>query len=655
MAESLSSVLGEIESLKSTVDHHEKRFALIAEAFDTFRAGISVINNQGALVLCNAPLIQALDLPDRLVKPGTPLNNLIDFIAQSGDITDANAIAALQQMTREARKPFELVRSDGSHIQVRRNDLGDGAYVLIFANVSIDKARERELSKALSEAESASRLKSQFLSTISHELRTPMNAIIGMTDLLLGTNLDDSQKEFAATIKESARALMTEINEILSVTDLESGRVRLNIADFSPRRVVEDVVNHLQNRAETKALPITLDIAENIPEKLIGDSKSVQTILANLLGNAIKFTEKGEVGLKVELEKSESRQVWLRFTVNDTGIGIQKEHAEALFTAFSQGDSSTSRRYGGIGIGLTLAKKMAEYLNGSIDFKSAYGEGSSFWVILPFTAKVALSPYQKALTDTKILVADDNDINRRVIGGLLDSASYQCTFVKNGKEALDAVESKQFAAILMDVEMPVMDGLEATRAIRALGANKNQIPIIAVTGHSYPEDIKRIQEAGLNDHLAKPIQRAALLEILTKWTKVDSAPTPTAKEKKKAEDLEKENIGRKIDQQTLKELKQALGHGVLRDLMQAFIEDAEIRRESIIKAADAGDHDLLEKECHSLQGASGNMGILGVSEYARSMVALCRSDEGDKAIAMTPRMVAYINDSITALGEMGYH
>lgn len=389
----------------------------------------------------------------------------------------------------------------------------------------LEEAKAEAL-RAKAAAETANKAKSEFLAMISHEIRTPMNGIIGLTDLMLYSEVSAVQGDYLQMIKSSSNALLEIINEILDFSRIDSGALVLNPVGFSISTLLHDTCLPLQVRAQQKQLAFRWELAADIPDLLIGDPGRLRQIMINLIGNAIKFTEQGEVVVNISLQSgAPTGQVYLLFAVRDTGIGIPIEKQASIFQPFQQADSSITRAYGGTGLGLTISSRLVGLMGGQLQVDSDLGQGSVFYFslllataqqALPTTGVVThpnLSPARCAL---KILLADDNAVNRMLARRLLNKAGHQVILVENGQEALDAWETEQPDVILMDVQMPVMDGLEATQLIRRLEQQKqfDPTPIIALTANAMERDRELCLAAGMDDFLSKPFQIQALLDVV---------------------------------------------------------------------------------------------------------------------------------------------
>jgi two-component system, sensor histidine kinase len=373
-----------------------------------------------------------------------------------------------------------------------------------------------ELQRAKEAAEAGARIKSDFLAVMSHEIRTPMNGILGMIRLLLNDTITPRVHERLGVVLRSAEALRIILDDVLDLSKLEAGEADYEAVPLNLMRILEDVVDLMTPRAEEKGLSITLAVAAHVPGWVIGDPARLRQILLNLVGNAVKFTQEGEVSISVHATGGK-----LTFTVSDTGIGIATDDLPRLFQPFVQADASIRRRFGGSGLGLVISKRLVDGMNGEIGVHSVAGQGSRFFFTLPLPHTTAPANVTEVESQTavckpklRLLLVEDNDVNQQVALGILEASGHHCILAKDGVEALRLVQTQHFDAVLMDLQMPNMDGFEATQQIRALGGDYAQLPIIALTANTMKDDIARARDVGMNAHLVKPIDPDALERTL---------------------------------------------------------------------------------------------------------------------------------------------
>jgi PAS domain S-box-containing protein len=434
----------------------------------------------------------------------------------------------------------ETIKKDGKQVWLttnlapyRDNDGEIIGLVGISWDITFRKKYEDELREAKEQAEEGTRAKSEFLANMSHEIRTPMNGIIGMAEILKQANLGEQEKENLEILISSTRSLLSLVNDILDISKIEAGKVELEIEDFGIRKILKDIENIMYIKAEEKALDYKTFISQGVPEFMRGDPSRLKQIILNLVNNAVKFTLKGHVYIFIETRETDDHKLLLEVRVEDSGIGISEEGKKNLFQLFSQVDTSTTKNYGGTGLGLSIARRLVTLMNGEIGMESEQDRGSTFW----FTAMLETSerttsvpePFDKVpafegipVKMLNILLAEDNEINQKIIQYSLTNAGYQVDIARNGQEAIDMYHKGKYDLVLMDVQMPILDGYEATAHIRevekALVNGNRHTPIVALTANAMKGDREKCLEAGMDEYLSKPFTPNDLISMIRSVT-----------------------------------------------------------------------------------------------------------------------------------------
>ena len=542
----------------------QKSHALLQEAVSNVAIGFTIYDEQDRLVACNEAYLDFYKTSRDLIVPGNSFEEIVRQGAERGQYQEA--IGRVDEWVSERVSKHQA--ADGSHLE---QQLDDGRWLLIIEHrtpsgfivgnridISERKRADAELAKhrhhleslvdertaalsiAKEAAEAANRAKSTFLANMSHELRTPMNAIMGMTAMALRRADDPRQHEQLSKVEQASQHLLMVINDILDISKIEAERLTLETTDFRLREVLDNLSSLVEQKAIEKGLRLQIDITPALQEQTFnGDPLRLGQVLVNLVGNAIKFTHHGSVTVHANLLDLMPGKAMLRFAIIDTGIGINAEAKQRLFAAFEQADNSMTRKYGGSGLGLAISKRLAKLMGGDIGVESQSGVGSEFWftVRLDKTADAVLATpllpsefaeqrLKNCYSGSRVLLAEDEPISQEISCGLLEDVGLVVDLAEDGDEAFALAQKNDYDLILMDMQMPKLNGIDATRVIRALSQHA-RTPILAMTANAFEEDRKTCMAAGMNDHIGKPVDPEKLFETLLRWlSKGRDAPLP---------------------------------------------------------------------------------------------------------------------------------
>lgn len=656
----LVSIRFDITAQKSYEARLHKLTALHQGILDSANVGIIATDPVGVVTLWNPAATRLLQwTPEEMVGVQTPavIHVADEVVARAKELTQELGVsvapgfdafvakARIQQVPDE--REWNYVRKDGSLFSVLLSVTalrdGDGTvvgYLGIAADITERKRHDQELTAAKDAAQSGARAKADFLAVMSHEIRTPMNGVIGMTNLLVKTALDAQQREYAETIRSCGESLLTLINDILDFSKLEAGRVSLEQIAFPVQRVVEEVVALFASQAEDKGIALNHLMPADLPALVLGDPTRVRQVLLNLVSNAIKFTAHGSVDVRIASTRpSPQQEVDLTLSVQDSGVGMTPEQIARLGEAFTQADSSTTRRFGGTGLGMTISKALIGLMRGRLEVESRSGVGSVFHVhlrlpiaqagALPLATTTVEDGHRDLVHLERILVVDDTKVNQRILIAMLRHTARSVEVADNGLEAIAAIARQRYDCVLMDCQMPEMDGYQATRAIRERerALNLPRLPVIALTAHALEGAREECMAAGMDDYLSKPIRENDLRGMLHRWFGNKSPATVVAKD-------------------PVASLRSSMDEADVRAVAQALVDEFPRLLHDLDDAHGVGDRSRIARIAHSFKGSGASLDLDGLHDVGRDLERQAKSAQPDTVRSLLDRLHGEVDRAV---------
>ncbi|MBT3788080.1 MAG: response regulator [Alphaproteobacteria bacterium] len=638
---------------------------------DNMPGGVRFIGKDGKVELFNRQYRELWDLPEGLLEIGSTGHEVISYLVNRGDYGDGDRERTIEMIknlipSQTETSYFEITTTPGKTLDIRSTPLKGGGFISSFTDITERKRAEEELKLAKELAEKMADTKTEFVAVVSHEVRTPMNGVLGMARLLLETPLVPKQREFAQSIVDSGEALLVILNDLLDISKLESGNLEIETVPFAPRKLIDDTIKIMASTAREKGLELAVDISPDIPDTLLGDVNRLRQILFNLLNNAIKFTASGSVSVSAKCTRQGDDAIQFELAVTDTGIGISQDQGEKLFAPYVQGSVDVARRYGGTGLGLTICRRLIELMDGKIGLRSVPGKGSTFVIsvqlnisdeqaagqILVQAENPEISNSAQPAFAPRVLLVEDNVTNRRVAIGIMAKIASETIVAENGSEALELIaDNEVFDVILMDRHMPVMDGITATETIRAMDGPVSAIPIVGLTAAATQTEIEACLRAGMNEVVTKPIDPKLLVEVVARL--VSGVPVqPVSPEPKASEQSEATGIDESIlDISVLKYLGEEFGEDQIDEFIRDFRQSAPQAVSGYATASDLDDLPNMTHHAHDLKSNSATVGLVRLSRLCQSLEICCLDKRLNAAQALGLDLPSELEAALQSLDE----
>ncbi len=618
--------------------------AMLQAAVENISQGLLVVDIDRTVPVLNGRAAELLELPLELTRPGVGFDQLLAWQMQNGEFDREPEVRRLVQEggINQQNGTYRRTRRNGTVLEFHTRLVASGLAVRTITDITEQERNAAVLAEARDAAEAAARARSEFLAVMSHEIRTPLNGVIGVAALLEGMELGLAQRDYVRLIRQSGDHLLGLVNDILDFSRLDASRLELEAVSFDPRDLTRDVMEMLRPQADTKGLTLTVELSRKVIGRVVGDPSRLRQVLINLLGNAIKFTDRGWVRLSLDASR-DGDKLRLDAAVADSGIGIAPDAIERMFAEFTQADSSISRRFGGSGLGLAICRRLVELMGGTITVESQPNQGSvfRFHVTLPIDHAASGDAAQSAPAGVlepglRVLVAEDNATNRLVAMKLLERLGCRPDAVCDGQEALTALRQQSYDLVLMDVMMPEMDGLAATRAIRRGETADRLIPIVGLTAHVRSENLEECKEAGMDAVTTKPVTATSLRTAIAEGLAVAAERTPP--------------VAAADAMPRLAELAEMLGEDAVRDILATFATDTRVNLGILRDAASRNGTETVYRMAHAVAGAARNVGADGLAARAAALEANAGSLSSVAMLAEVEAMQVSLDSVLTAFG-----
>ena len=624
-----------------------------ATTLDNIDQGLLMIDPDGRVQVCNRRALELLELPQALIDQKPYFTAVSALQVARGDVAQTEgSIERWDPLRLEPNRSFVYERTlrDGRILEIRTVRLPDKGAVRTYTDITQRKSAESAAEQARIAAERDSNAKTEFLATMSHEIRTPLNSILGFTGLILEReDLAPEVKRQVQLIQGSGAALLTVVNDILDFSKIEAGQIELEPRSFDSAALIGSTLSIVKGLAGAKRLDIRAEVDPALPPWLVGDEDRIRQILLNLLNNAVKFTREGHVTLAVRSEASADGGHLVRFSVADTGIGIPADKQNLLFQRFSQIDGSIRREFGGTGLGLAISQRLVELMGGAIGVRSEHREGSTFWFTVtlpngePPMTPLVKPPFSDVPSGRKarILLAEDVEVNQEIACAVLENAGHCVDVVSDGSEAIMAVQEGDYDLVLMDIQMPVVDGVTASRRIRELEGPKGRIPVFAMTANVLPEQVAKFLAAGMSGHVGKPFKREELFAAVEQALAAQAEPEP-------APAASAASCSRAVDATAYRSLLEIMGTSGVRRLLDTLEE--RLKELPALCAPTAEERKRLAKDAHALVSAAGMLGFLSLSRSFRELEAACL--EGAELADILGRLRVTLDDTLKEIASL---